>query len=295
MATKSATSVSSSTTPGRANSGHRDSHGGWGGLVTAPDGSDFVVGGTVEVQNKDCLDFLRSVEDASVSLVIADPPYFIGYDGGKGWDSQWASEAEYLDWCRSWTSECVRVLRPGGVLVVWGTLKTDTFLRYKLDVLNTFDELVAQNEIVWSYNWGGRTKKNFARKHEYMWCYSKGTDFLFNADDVRVERKVKKNIRTGLPYEQGTIPTCVWQINNHTTSLDNCSWHPTTKNLDVLERLVRAYSNAGDLVIDPFSGSGSTAIASLRSNRSFKGSELDEEYYELSLGRIRSCVEKATQ
>lgn len=63
-----------------------------------------------------------------------------------------------------------------------GTLKTDTFLRYKLDALNSFPELTAQTEIIWSYNWGGRSKKNFARKHEYAWCYSKGKDFLFNGD-----------------------------------------------------------------------------------------------------------------
>ena len=138
------------------------------------------------IENKNCLDYLSTIEDESVDLVLTDPPYFIGFDGGKGWDSQWKNEEEYLAWCKLWTDECVRVLKPNRMLVVWGTLKTDTFLRYKLDILNSYESMHGQNEIIWGYNWGGRTKNNFARKHEYAWCYSKGKDFLFNDHDIRV-------------------------------------------------------------------------------------------------------------
>jgi site-specific DNA-methyltransferase (adenine-specific) len=240
------------------------------------------------LENKDCLKYLSTIEDESVDLVLTDPPYFIGFDGGKGWDSQWKSEDEYLNWCKLWTNECVRVLKPNRMLVVWGTLKTDTFLRYKLDILNSYNDMVSQNEIIWGYNWGGRAKTNFARKHEYAWCYSKGKDFLFNDHDIRVERKVKKNLRTGKEHTQGTIPTCIWEKNNHTTSKDFIGWHPTTKNLDILERIIRAYSNEGDNVLDIFSGSGSTAVASLRCDRKFSGCEIDEEYYEKSLSRIET-------
>ncbi len=149
--------------------------------------------------NKDCLAFLKTVKDNSVDLVLTDPPYNISFDGGKGWDSQWKSERDYLKWCDTWTKELVRVLKPNRMMIVWGTLKTDTFIKYKL-LLGLYDQLVSQNEIVWSYNWGGRAKNNFARKHEYAWCYSKGDDFLFNDDDIRIERKLKKNIRTGKDY-----------------------------------------------------------------------------------------------
>ena len=160
------------------------------------------------IQNKDCLEYLMSLEDNSVDLVLTDPPYFIGFDGGKGWDSQWDSEAQYLSWCEKWTVECIRVLKPNRMLIVWGTLKTNTFLKYKL-LFDAYTDVVGQNEIIWSYNWGGRSKDNFARKHEYAWCFSKGKEFLFNDDDIRVERKVKKNLRTGQDYAQGTIPTCI--------------------------------------------------------------------------------------
>ena len=241
------------------------------------------------IANKDCLEYLKTIECESVDLVLTDPPYFIGFDDGKGWDSQWKSEDEYLDWCKEWTVECARVLRPNRMMVIWGTLKTDTFLKHKLEILNKIPELYGQNEIIWSYNWGGRQKKNFARKHEYAWCYSKGKEFLFNADDVRVERKVKKNFRTGKEYGKGTIPTSVWEKNNHTTSKEFCGWHPTTKNVELLERIIRAYTNPGDSVLDIFMGSGSTMIACDKAGRSGQGCELDTEYYVKSLRRIEEA------
>jgi site-specific DNA-methyltransferase (adenine-specific) len=237
------------------------------------------------LHNKDCLELLHTIEDNSIDLILTDPPYFIGYDGGKGWDNQWKSKEQYLEWCRKWTSECVRVLKDKRMLLVFGTLKTDTFLEYKLDVLNSFDQMKSQNEIIWSYNWGGRSKDNFARKHEFVWSYSKGSDFLFNADSVRVERKTKTNIRTGKPFEKGTIPTCVWEKNNHTTSKEYCGWHPTQKPIELLERMILAYTNEGDTVLDIFSGSGSTMIACSRTKRNFIGSELDSDYYLKSIER----------
>ena len=238
------------------------------------------------IQNVDCLEYLKTLENDSVDLVLTDPPYAIGFDGGKGWDSQWKTEDDYLSWCSDWTQECIRVLKPNRMLIVWGTLKTETVLKYKLQT-SSDTRLTAQNEIIWSYNWGGRSKTNFARKHEYAWCWSKGKEFLFNDDDIRVERKVTTNIRTGQPYEKGTIPTCIWEKNNHTTSKDFCGWHPTTKNLDILERLIRGYTNSGDTVLDIFMGSGSTAISADRCGRKYIGCERDSEYYDKALQRIR--------
>jgi DNA modification methylase len=223
-------------------------------------------------------------------MILTDPPYFIGFDGGKGWDSQWKNENDYLNWCESWTKECYRVLKPNRIFAVFGTLKTDTFLKYKLNILNKIDNFYGQNEIIWSYNWGGRSKENFARKHEYVWCYSKGDKFLFNADDVRVERKQKINIRTGESFEKGTIPTCVWEKNNHTCSKEYVNWHPTQKPLFILERMIKAYTNKGDTVLDIFSGSGSTMIASSLQDREFLGCELSKEYYEKSLDRMNKLI-----
>ena len=238
------------------------------------------------ISNVDCLKFLKTIPDKSVDLVLTDPPYNIGFDGGQGWDT-WDSQEEYLDWCMEWSRECIRVLKNNRMFVVWGTLKTESFLIYKLK-LNQIEGIYPQNEIIWSYNWGGRSQDNFARKHEYAWCYSTGKEFLFNSDDVRVDRKVGKNIKTGQKYTKGTIPTCVWEKNNHTTSKDYCGWHVTTKNIEILDRIIRAYSNENDLVLDCFMGSGSTAIACKLSNRDYIGSELDQVFYEKAKARIES-------
>ena len=236
-------------------------------------------------KNEDCLEFLKSLPDNSVDLILTDPPYFIGYDGGKGWDSQWKSDNDYLNWCEGWSKECARVLKPHRMMCIFGTLKYNTFLRYKVEILDKLPNFFAQPEIIWSYNWGGRSKNNFARKHEYIWCYSKEPDFLFNADDIRIERKQKVNIRTGEDFEKGTIPTCIWEQNNHTTSKEYCNWHPTQKPIKILERFIKAYTNPGDIVLDLFTGSGSVLVACDNTGRIFNGCEIDTEYYEMSKAR----------
>lgn len=243
---------------------------------------------TTDIRNVDCLELLKSLPDESVDLILTDPPYHIGFDAGKGWDSQWKTEDEYLAWCKQWSTEAVRVLKPERMMVVWGTLKTDTFLRYKLDVLNNIADMTGQNEIIWSYNWGGRSKSNFARKHEYAWCYSKGETFLFNADDVRVPRKTRGNVRGTQYSNEGTIPTSVWEKNNHTLSKDFVSWHPTTKNVELLERIIKAYTNEGDTVVDIFFGSGSTGVAAVRTGRNVIASELDKEYFIKASARVET-------
>ena len=237
------------------------------------------------IEYSDCLDYLKRLPDESVDLVLTDPPYNIGVDGGRGWDSQWKTEQEYLDWCIDWSRECIRVLKDNRMFIVFGTLKTDTFLRYKLE-LNKFDGIFSQNEIIWSYNWGGREKTNFGRKHEYAWCYSKGKKFLFNSENILQDRKVNKSLRDNKEYVLGTIPTCVWEVNNHTMSKDYCGWHTTTKNLNFLERMIRAYTNDNDLVLDCFMGSGSTAIACKRTGRDYIGCEKSEEYYPKMIERV---------
>ncbi len=245
-----------------------------------------------EYKNIDCFQYLQSLPDESVDMILTDPPYFLGYDAGKGWDSQWKSDEEYLGWCDIWAKELARVLKSNRMMCIFGTLKYDNFLKMKIDTLSQIPNLHSQNEIIWSYNWGGRSKTNFARKHEYIWCYSKDKQFLFNADEVRIERKQKVNIRTGEDYEKGTIPTCVWEKNNHTTSKEYCDWHPTQKPLMILERLIKAYTKPGETVLDIFSGSASVLIACENTSRNFKGCELDPEYYTRSIQRYSELTGK---
>lgn len=239
---------------------------------------------TMDLRNIDCLELLTSLPENSVDVVIADPPYFEII--GEKWDRQWKSEEEYLTWCDAWVRQAACVLKPGGAMYVWGTTKTDTFLRFKMNVMNNVSSLDYRNWIVWSYDWGGRTKKTWPRKHEDCLMYSKGPEVRWYPEQVEVPRKVTKNIRTGEDFKGGKVPTDVWQKNNHTTSREYCGWHPTQKPVALLERMVLAHTKPGDVILDPFVGSGSTAIAALKNGRCFIGSENDVGYYEKSLIRI---------
>jgi DNA modification methylase len=240
-----------------------------------------------DLRNQDCLEFLSSIKDNSVDLVIVDPPYFKILR--EDWDNQWGCEQKYLEWCALWTQECFRVLRPDSCFYCWGTTKSDTFLRYKLDVLNKIPQAYYQNWIIWSYDWGGRTKSKWPRKHEDLLMYSKGKKFPFYSDSIRVPYKMEKNCRkTAENNPLGKIPTDVWEKNNHTTSKEYVSWHKTQKPLSLLSRIIKAHTQPGDTVLDCFSGSGSTMIAAHALNRKFKGSEIHKEYYEKSLSRMKS-------
>ena len=288
------------------------------------------------LKKEDCMKFLETLEDESVDLVCVDPPYFEILK--NSWDNQWSSEEEYIEWCRLWTMECFRVLKTGGCFYVWGTTKTDTFLNYKLEVLNKIDDAFYQNWIIWAYDWGGRTKKKFPRKHEDLLMYSKGKEFDFYADQILVERAVKSNmnitrkinllkkVQEGLQLgvvhfsdsdihswkkykfdkldpenyqknlddllkkdqklSKGKIPIDVWTKNNHTTSAEYAGWHPTQKPIELLERIIKAHTKEGEVVLDIFSGSGSTLVAADKCKRLFVGCEFDEEYYLKSLDRL---------
>ena len=243
----------------------------------------------MNLRNCDCLDLLKSLDNESVDLIIADPPYF--QVSKEWWDNQWMNETDYLDWCKEWTMEAARVLRMGRCLYVWGTTKTDTFLRYKLNVLNHAPDMAYQGWLIWGYDWGGRTKKTFPRKHEDLLMYSKGEHFLFNADPIRVPYKMKQNVRgTASNNPLGKVPTDVWFKNNHTTSKEYAGWHSTQKPIALLERIVKANTNPGDTVLDFFCGAGSTAVAALRNGRQFIGCELDPTYYQKSLQRIKELT-----
>jgi len=247
-----------------------------------------LLSGNLQLHNQDCLQFLSGLPDNSVDMILVDPPYFEIV--GNHWDNQWQSENHYLDWCFEWSKECFRVLKPNRCFCVWGTTKTDTFVKYKLQVLNAL-QMQYQNWIIWHYDWGGRSNKTFARKHEDLLVYSKGTDFFFDADAVRIPYKVKTNVRkTAANNPLGKIPTDVWEKNNHTMSKEYVNWHPTQKPLLLLERLILAYTKEGETVLDCFSGSGSTAISAINTKRNFVGCELDVDYFNRSLIRIEEMT-----
>ena len=126
-------------------------------------------------------------------------------------------------------------------------------------------------------------------RFKYYKCWVRG-----DREPTQEEIKIYKTdvIEPATEFKKGSIPTSIWQKNNHTTSDDYCGWHATTKNIDILERMIAAYTNKGDTVLDIFMGSGSTAIASNNLGRNIIGCEKSEEYYPKMIFRCELAMYK---
>jgi len=238
----------------------------------------------------DVLEALSSeIQDSSVDLVFADPPYNIGKNFNSRKD-KWASDSEYLEWCYQWLDLCVKKLKGTGSLYVMAATQNmpyfDIFLRGKLHVLS---------RIVWYYDSSGvQAKKYYGSLYEpILFCVKDKEQYTFNADDILVEAKTgaeRKLIdyRKSVPavYNTKKVPGNVWEIPRVRYRMDEYENHPTQKPVALLERIVLASSNPGDLVLDPFSGTFTTSYVAKKLGRRSIGIEIEEEYIKIGLRRL---------
>ncbi|MDD3179591.1 MAG: adenine-specific DNA-methyltransferase [Opitutaceae bacterium] len=243
----------------------------------------------------DAMDILSScIPDASVNLIFADPPYNIGknFNGRK---DKWESDEKYLDWCYRWLSLCIAKMSPNGTFYLMAATQNmpflDIFLRKHLTVLS---------RIVWSYDSSGvQAKRYFGSLYEpILHCVKNPDDYVFNADDVMVEAKTgatRKLIdyRKPVPTQYSTmkVPGNVWSIPRVRYRMPEYEEHPTQKPIALLERIVLASSNPGDLVLDPFSGTFTTGAATHKHGRRFVGIEAEEAYIKIGLRRLGIATE----
>lgn len=233
---------------------------------------------------------LDQLEPASARLLFADPPYDEGFDYGPGRDADRRGEAGYAAWCRSWIDAAVRVLTDDGSFWVLISERRAAMLFGAL----TDAGLHLRDWIVWAESFGQNRDGNFGRcgRHLLYFCKSP-TDRVFNADDIRIDSdrlaiygdqrahpagKVPGNVWTDIPRLTGTAAERV-------APLDDTHKLPTQLPVALVERVVLAASNAGDLVVDPFCGTGTTGVACLRHGRRFVGIEREAMTAELSRGR----------
>ena len=229
------------------------------------------------------------VPDGSVDLVFADPPYNIGknFNGRK---DRWPSDEAYLSWCYQWLELCISKLKPTGSLYVMTATQNmpffDIFLRKRLTILS---------RIVWSYDSSGVQAKNyFGSLYEPILFGVKNEDnYTFNADDILVEARTgatRKLIdyRKPVPtmYNSKKVPGNVWSIPRVRYRMDEYENHPTQKPTALLDRIIRASSNPGDLVLDPFSGTFTTSSVAQSLGRESIGIEAEEEYVKIGLRRL---------
>lgn len=232
---------------------------------------------------------LKNMKDKSVQLIFADAPYNIGKDFGNNSD-KWGSIQDYISWCKTWINECMRVLSDTGTMY----FMTATQHMPYLDVFVS-EEYNVLCRIIWAYDSSGvQSKKIYGSLYEpiLMINKSKKASYTFNHQDILVEAKTgakrklidyRKN--PPQPYSTEKVPGNVWNFNRVRFKMNEYENHPTQKPEALLERIIKASSNPGDVVLDPFSGSFTTSTMAVRLGRVGVGIELNEEYYEMGLRR----------
>ena len=231
----------------------------------------------------------NEIPDESIDLVFADPPYNIGknFNGRK---DRWPSDESYLAWCYQWLDLCILKLKPTGSLYVMTATQNmpffDIFLRKRLAILS---------RIVWAYDSSGVQARNyFGSLYEpILFCVKEKDNYTFNSYDILVEARTgatRKLIdyRKSVPstYNSKKVPGNVWSIPRVRYRMDEYENHPTQKPTTLLERIVRASSNPGDLVLDPFSGTFTTSSVAKILGRNSIGIEVEEEYVKIGLRRL---------
>lgn len=242
----------------------------------------------------DALEALKTIPDESVDLIFADPPYNIGKDFA-GVKDKWASDEDYLSWCYQWLDLCIKKLKPTGAFYVMTSTQFmpyfDIYLRKKLTILS---------RIVWSYDSSGvQAKKYFGSMYEpILFCVKDKDKYTFNADAIMVEAKTgsqrklidyRKN--PPQPYNTKKIPGNVWDFARVRYRMDEYENHPTQKPVALLERIIKASSNEGDTVLDPFSGTFTTGFVAKQLHRNTIGIDLQEEYVKIGLRRLELATE----
>jgi site-specific DNA-methyltransferase (adenine-specific) len=242
----------------------------------------------------DALVALKTLPDNSVDLIFADPPYNIGKNF-NGKIEKWNSEDSYLAWCYEWLDLCIQKLKPNGSLYVMTATQFmpyfDIYLRNKLTILS---------RIVWSYDSSGvQAKKYYGSMYEpILFCVKDKNNYTFNTNDILVEAKTgaKRKLidyRKAVPtvYNSEKVPGNVWDFSRVRYRMEEYENHPTQKPIALLERIIKASSNEGDLVLDPFSGTFTTCFVAKTLNRNSIGIELQDEYVKIGLRRLQLAEE----
>lgn len=220
---------------------------------------------------------LRDLKNESVDLIIADPPYNLNKDYGNKSDSK--SFDEYLRFTKDWTKEATRILKPTGTIYVFMGFR---FISYLYQILENDNSLYFNNWICWFYTQGIGKKKGFSPRHDDILMFTKSNHFTFNLDEVRVPQKYYRSINN----MRGANPGDVWEFSHIHYCQENRQNHPTQKPEGLIERMVLASSNANDLVLDPFAGSGTTLRVCQQLNRNCLGIELNADYVKMIENRL---------
>ncbi|MBP7377961.1 MAG: site-specific DNA-methyltransferase [Pyrinomonadaceae bacterium] len=239
----------------------------------------------------DSFDILPKLPKASFDLLFADPPYNLTKAFGKE-SFRERSSGEYEAWLETWLSLCIPLLKITASIYICGDWRSSSAIQR---VGSRYFKL--RNRITWEREKGRGAKRNWKNTAEDIWFFTVSDDFTFNIDDVKLRRKVlapytdkggPKDWNVGADGNfRDTHPSNIWtDISVPFWSMPENTDHPTQKPEKLLAKIILASTNAGDLILDPFAGSGTTAVAAKKLGRDFIAIESDERYCLLAQKRL---------
>jgi site-specific DNA-methyltransferase (adenine-specific) len=255
------------------------------------------------VRNQDCIAGLKQLPDGVADLAFADPPFNIGYDYDVYHDK--LESENYLAWSRDWMSQIVRVLKPNGTF--WLAIGDEYAAELKVMMQRELG-LTCRSWVVWYYTFGVNCKSKFSRSHAHLFHMVKqADDFTFNADAIRVPSARQLVYGDTRANPTGRLPDDTWILRPQDTPesftseedtwyfprvcgtfKERAGWHGCQMPEQLLGRIIRACSNEGELVVDPFGGSGTTLAVAKKIKRRFLGFELSEQYAARVNARLES-------
>lgn len=248
------------------------------------------------IETSDNLKFMRRLEDQSMDLIVTSPPYNLG----KTYETR-RSQDTYIEEQAATIAEAVRLLNLKGS-ICWqvGNHVADGEI-FPLDILlyPLFKNhgLQLRNRIVWTFGHGLHCQNRFSGRHETILWFTKGDEYTFNLDPVRVPSKYpeKKHFKgpkrgqlSGNPL--GKNPSDVWEIPNVKSNHVEKTDHPCQFPVGLVERLVLSLTNKGDNVLDPYLGVGSSAVAALKNGRNAFGCDVKSDYTAIARKRVDALL-----
>ena len=244
-----------------------------------------------KIVHGDAFSILRDLPKNSFDLLFADPPYNLTKAFGKETFQELTTD-EYENWLNSWLSLCVPLLKTPASVYICGDWRSSAAIQR---VGSKYFKL--QNRITWEREKGRGAKQNWKNAAEDIWFFTVSDKFTFNLDAVKIRRRVLAPYKhKGEPKDwqtdengnfRDTHPSNIWtDITVPFWSMPENTDHPTQKPEKLLAKIILASTNAGDLILDPFAGSGTTAVAAKKLGRDFVAIESDEQYCLLAQKRL---------
>ncbi len=251
-----------------------------------------------DIYNLDCFDFLKQIDDNSIDLAVIDPPYNMHK---ADWDT-FESQESFLKFTYKWIDSLLPKLKDSGSLYIFNTPLNSAFILQHLVSKN----MIFQNWITWDKRDGlGASKRKYSNGQESILFFTKSNKHTFNYNDIRVpyestdrmihatEKGILKNGKRWFPNPKGRYCGEVWHITSerHKRKVNGKVQkmeHLTPKPFELVERIVKASSKKGDLVLDCFVGSGTTAIVAKKLSRNFICADKDKKYFNLAKRNIKT-------